>query len=747
MAEEVGQAFVSILPSLRGFSSSLKAQLRRELVTIDPVVGDAGDRAGRTFGSRMGDGIAGSMGRIGGLLKTGLIAAVAGAGIALGGLTVFGLKSAAALEQTQIGLEALTGSAEVAKSFLGELQQFAAKTPFEFAGVADASRRILAFGAAVGIAREEVIPTLTVIGDLVSVLGGSQENIDSVVRSLGQIASKGKVSQEELLQLAEALPGFNANAAIASQLGLSVADTLDLISSGGLDATTGINALLAGMAQFPGAAGAMEKQAQTLTGVFSTFKDTMAIALTNAFQPVIPEIKQSLSEVTPVLGGVIEKIAPMLGELLTQLLPLVGILSQALTPILGPAIEAFASFIPQLTPALVPLGEALGRVVEAFAPLIPILAQVIEKLVSSGLVPILDTLAPQIADLVVPIGDLLLAMLPLIPPLTDLLVMFLQMQGPLIKLAAIFLSFLAVEALAPALEWVAKGFQKVLDFAKPFLAIATDIDNWPMIFDRFKQVVGDALGAVGQFFSELPGKIGEFLSSLPQRLHDLAQQAFNFMLFAIGFGIGKVIAFFRDLPANIATLATDLWERVKALFTSGVENARSSAVSGFERFVEFVKGLPGKVIDAVQTLPGRLLDFALELGEKALQIGRDIVSGVVNGIKSTIGNVGSALKEGFDSAVAGVKRGLGISSPSKVFAGIGEDSIAGYVKGIEETAAEASLATTVALSPGAVKSPAAAATPMVEVGVVGDGDDIVRAFREFIRVRYGGDPTVAFGTT
>ena len=44
------------------------------------------------------------------------------------------------------------------------------------------------------------------------------------------------------------------------------------ISSGSLDATTGIKALLDGMAKFPGAAGAMEAQSKTLLGVFSTIE-------------------------------------------------------------------------------------------------------------------------------------------------------------------------------------------------------------------------------------------------------------------------------------------------------------------------------------------------------------------------------------------------------------------------------------------------------------------------------------------
>lgn len=746
MAEEVGQAFVSILPSLRGFSSSLKAQLRRELVTIDPVVGDAGDRAGRQFGSRMGNAISGSLAGIGGLLKTGLVAAVAGVAIGLGGLAFFGLKSAAALEQTQIGLEALTGSAEVAKQFLGELQQFAAKTPFEFAGVADASRRILAFGTSVGIAREEVIPTLTTIGDLVSVLGGSQENIDSVVRSLGQMASKGKVSQEEILQLAEALPGFNANAAIAAQLGLSVADTLKLITAGGVDATTGINALLAGMAQFPGAAGAMEKQSQTLTGVFSTFKDTMSIALTDAFTPVLPAIKDALTAVTPVLQGVLQQLGPQLGQLLTAILPLVGILAQAFSPAIGVVLEALAGIMPILTPAITGIGEAFKGVAQALAPLLPVLATVIASLVNDGLLPVITALTPQFAELVKPIGDILIALVPLIPPLGQLLLMFIQIQLPLIQLIALLAEFLTAEALVPVVNAIATGLSKLLQLAAPFMALVGDIGNWPMLFEKFKVGVGAVLEAVGQFFAELPGKIGAFLSGLPERLAEAARLALNAMLFAIGFGIGKVIAFFRDLPANVAQLAIELWERVKTLFTEGVEGAKTNAVSGFERFLDFVRGLPGRVIEAVQSLPGRLLDFAGDLAAKAFEIGRAIVNGVVQGIKNTIGNVGSVLADGFNSAVAGVKRGLGISSPSKVFAGIGEDSIAGYVKGIEDTAAEAALATTVALAPTTGRGAAPAAAPTTQIEFVGGDEGIIAAFKEAIRVRNGGDVQGLLGT-
>jgi tape measure domain-containing protein len=592
------------------------------------------------------------------LIKTGLIAVGIAAGVGLTALTGFGLKSAASLEQTTIGLQALVGSAETAKTFLGELQQFAATTPFEFAGVADASRRILAFGTSVGIAREQVIPTLTTIGDLVSVLGGTQENVDSVVRALGQMASKGKLSQEEILQLAEALPGFNANAAIAAATGHSVSETLALISAGGIDAKTGINALLQGMAQFPGAAGAMAAQSQTLLGVFSTFKDTIAIALTGAFQPVIPAIKTSLAELTPALGATIERLAPALGALVAAALPLLGGGIGAATPVLIPILNALAQIIPQITPDLAPLGAALGEILAAFVPLAPVLGMLATELVGA-LIPGLKDWAPLLPPLVTSLVDLTTALLPLIPPLANLLIFFTQLSTGNIML------------LTGSINGLAKVFQLINDI---------DITG---TWNKITEAVSGAFSTTLDFFQDLPGKAIEFLSSLPSRLATLAGDALRSMLFAVGFGIGTIIKSFIDLPGTLATLVSFLWEKITGLFTSGVDNAKTATVNGFEQLLQFLLALPGRAWEAISSLPGLLLALGAELAQQAIDFGKNIIFGVINGIKSTIGGVGNALREGFNSALAGAKKALGIGSPSKVFADeVGAQISAGIGVGI-----------------------------------------------------------------
>ena len=492
VAAQVDRAFSAIERSSQSTGTEIGQDFQRGGERAELAFGELSRTAKREFAeidvaaSASAAGMSSKLGGALAVLKTGLLTAGAAAGVGLIAMTGFGLKSAASIEQVTIGLQALTGSAETAKTFLVELQNFAATTPFEFAGVADASRRILAFGTSVGIAREQVIPTLTTIGDLVSVLGGTQESIDSVIRAFGQMASKGKVSQEEILQLAEALPGFNVNAAIAASQGKSVADTLTLITAGGVDAKTGIDAILKGMAAFPGAAGAMALQAQTLTGVFSTFKDTVSIALTNAFAPAIPAIKDALSELTPILGSAIGQLAPSLGAGLAAILPLLGKLISAIVPILAPILDALGPVLDALGPALQPLGEALGQLVVALVPILPVVAQFIAVL----------------AELAIPIIKLLAAVL---VPLT-----------PILNYMA-----LAIGEVAKALgmiDWTAVGSAIGGAFADAWHAVSDfftqAIEGWRlfgvMVLNKiieFKNNVVANFNAVVQFVKDLPGNI------------------------------------------------------------------------------------------------------------------------------------------------------------------------------------------------------------------------------------------------
>lgn len=169
-------------------------------------------------------------------------------------------------EQTQMAFTTMLKSAEQANSFLTQAQNMANATPFEFPQLADASKKMLAFGWDV----KSILPDLSTIGDAASGLGLGAEGINQITLALGQIRAKNVVQGDEILQLTEA--GIPAAKILQEQLGLT-AEQVGEIGKQGLDADSAIKALLTGMNQRFG--GMMQNQAKTALGLMSTLKDTL----------------------------------------------------------------------------------------------------------------------------------------------------------------------------------------------------------------------------------------------------------------------------------------------------------------------------------------------------------------------------------------------------------------------------------------------------------------------------------------
>jgi tape measure domain-containing protein len=114
------------------------------------------------------------------------------------------------------------------------MQGFAAKTPFEFSQVSQAAQKFIAFG----FSAEQVIPTLTAVGDAAAGVGLGAEGINRITLALGQMAAKSKVQAGEMMQLTET--GIPAWKMLADQIGVSVPEAMDRVSKGTIDAATAL---------------------------------------------------------------------------------------------------------------------------------------------------------------------------------------------------------------------------------------------------------------------------------------------------------------------------------------------------------------------------------------------------------------------------------------------------------------------------------------------------------------------------
>jgi tape measure domain-containing protein len=171
----------------------------------------------------------------------------------------------AQMEQARIGFTTMLGSAERAEAFLRDMADFAAKTPFEFPELLDASKRMLAYGFAAG----DVLPIMEAVGNASAAVGLGTEGINRIILALGQMRAKGKVSAEEMRQLTET--GIPAWEILAEAMNKTTAEIMDMQSKGLIPADRAIKMLVEGMnKRFPNM---MKNMENTWEGVTSTIKD------------------------------------------------------------------------------------------------------------------------------------------------------------------------------------------------------------------------------------------------------------------------------------------------------------------------------------------------------------------------------------------------------------------------------------------------------------------------------------------
>jgi tape measure domain-containing protein len=237
---------------------------------------------------------------------------VAAVGVGVAGATM-GIKTAAGLEQAQIAFTQMLGSGRKAQKFLGDLKTFAARTPFELPGLIDSARGLLG----VGVEASKVIPILTDLGDAAGALGLDQERFQRVQLAVTQSMAKGKIQAEELMQITEA--GVPVWQLLSKALHKPVPELQKLVSQGKLAADDVFPKLFAQMHKDYG--GSMAAQSGTLTGLWSTFMDTINLGLADVIKPFEGELKGGLKAAIGTVGTALSGVTRFLADPKTGLVP------------------------------------------------------------------------------------------------------------------------------------------------------------------------------------------------------------------------------------------------------------------------------------------------------------------------------------------------------------------------------------------------------------------------------------------
>lgn len=177
-----------------------------------------------------------------------------------------GIEYNAQIEKYTTGFTNMLGSAEAAQQVMSQIQEDAAKTPFDVESLTKANQYLISAGENASYARN----TIMALGDAVSATGGGNDELNRMAQNLQQIANTGKATAADIKQFAYA--GIDVYGILADYTGKSTAEVQKMTIS--YDLLT--QALQAASEEGGRYYNSMDTQSQTMNGRISTLKDNVS---------------------------------------------------------------------------------------------------------------------------------------------------------------------------------------------------------------------------------------------------------------------------------------------------------------------------------------------------------------------------------------------------------------------------------------------------------------------------------------
>jgi phage-related protein len=358
-------------------------------------------------------------------------------------------------------------------------------------------------------------------------------------------------------------------------------------------------------------------------------------------------------EATETITGSVASMQSAIGNLMAGL----GNANADIGLLIDNMVEAFQNVTKNITPVIENIVSALpkatGAIISAVGDLLPTLLETVTELftqVLNAVLSLLPELIPAAVDAIMTITRALIDNLPL------LIDAGLKLVTALIEGVGDALPEL-IPAAVSAITTIVKGL----------------VDNLPMLLAAaLKLIVGLAQGlvvAIPQLVDDLP-KIIEaiidfFVGSIPE---------------IVDTGVRLMVSMIKDLPKIITAIVSAIPKIITSLVTAIVGNIPQIVGAGVQLLTALITNLPTIIFEILKAVPqiiAALVNGFKDSAWQIVQVGGDLIKGLWQGISDAGEWLRNKISGFFGGVVDSIKSFFGINSPSKLFAGLGENMAAG----------------------------------------------------------------------
>ena len=247
-------------------------------------------------------------------------------------------------------------------------------------------------------------------------------------------------------------------------------------------------------------------------------------------------------------------------------------------------------------------------------------------------------------------------------------------------------------------------------------------------FNIYKTIITTVLNAIKTVFTTVWNGIKTVVTTVVTAIQTFITTAWNAIKNTVTTVLNAIKTVITTVWNGIKTAVTTVVNAIKNVISTvwnGIKNTISTVVNGIKNTVSTVfnnikssiSGTMGNIVSVIKNGFNNAISFITSLPSKALQWGKDIIMGIVNGIKSCIGAVGDAVSSVANKIKSFLHFSVPDEGPLTDYESWMPDFMKGLAKGIEDSKSMVAKAMD-GVAADMVLNPSAA---VQEISVSGDG--------------------------